>query len=442
MDNYLKNMTNSLKKLISFESVPEPPLSGAPYGQKIDDALKYTLGLCRTLEFEPFDGGGLYGYADAGNKDGEIFAVLCHLDVVPFNRSEWTREPLGEVSGGKIYGRGALDDKGPTIAALYAVRALQNDDFRFTKKIRFIFGLDEETGEWKSVSSYFEKHGMPPVGIAPDADFPVINSEKGKVDFILSLKIPEGCHVIDFSAGKRSNIVPDKAEAITRDFGLADAAKERGFGVLSAEKDGEKIYTVSAAGTAAHGAHPEKGDNAAMKLVKFFASRGIEPYVALHGELSDYNGNNAGIGFEDGISGKLTLNAGVFSVDKENGLLNVEIDVRYPHNVTGEQIEEILKNSKAFFKVKQNGNHRPLLVSGDDPLVTALLSAYNSVAGENARPISIGGATFARALDYGVAFGPCFPDSPSAIHGADEFISLDDLLKTAKIYYEAFKLLT
>ncbi|MDR1939326.1 MAG: Sapep family Mn(2+)-dependent dipeptidase [Clostridiales bacterium] len=441
MNFYLNDMVISLKKLLSFDSIAGKKAPNAPYGKKINDSLEYTLGLCRHLGLSAVNEGGLYGYAETGPKDGEIFAVLCHLDVVPFNRADWKHDPLGEISDGKIYGRGALDDKGPTVAALYAVKRLLDEGFAFGRRARFIFGLDEETGEWESVAAYFKKHGMPPIGIAPDADFPVINSEKGKVNFILSLKIPKACRITRFHAGKRSNIVPDAASMTTGDRALAEAAKTRGLSVSSQSLVDGDGYEISAVGKAAHGAHPEKGVNAAVKLLEFLKAHDIEPYAALYGKLSDCNGGGLDIDFKDDVSGLLTLNAGMFETSDDGSLLNVEIDVRYPHNVSAEELTAILKEQPLFCSVKQNGSHRRLYLDENDGLIKALLSAYNSVTGQNARPLSIGGATFARALDYGAAFGPVFPGSESTIHEADEFISIDDLNKTAEIYYRAFSTL-
>ncbi|MDR2090263.1 MAG: Sapep family Mn(2+)-dependent dipeptidase [Clostridiales bacterium] len=562
MKKYLGEMISSLQKLISFNSVAGKKTAGAPFGKAVGQALGFTLALSKSLGFSVKNLDGFSGYAETGLKDGKVFAVLCHLDVVPFNRADWKHDPLGgEIDGGKLYGRGALDDKGPTVAALYAVKKLLDEGFEFHKKVRFIFGLDEEGGKWKSMDYYLEKEGMPEIGIAPDADFPVINSEMGKVNFVLKMKIPKDCKVVEFGAGTRPNIVPDSAYFIARnENGLEDAAKKCGLTVekiYKADKDagrnfltksflhapssktfnenpriytadssqninaescgntqvenaenGEKtqvytanlcektnieycknaqgetvgniektqVYTanlgektnieycgntqgknakngektqyytaenieflkISAVGKAAHGAHPEQGENAAVTLLKFLNSRGIEPFFSLYTLLSDYNGNGLGIAFKDEISGRLTMNAGVFKTSKDGGVLSVELDVRYPHCVTKEELFQILKKDKRF-TVKTASFHRPLYVKESDPLVAKLLKAYNGVTGENASAVSIGGATFARALDYGVAFGPVFPGTVSTIHEADENIGIDDFLKTAEIYYEAFK---
>jgi succinyl-diaminopimelate desuccinylase len=479
MKKYLNEMISSLQKLISFNSVAGKKTVGAPFGKSVGQALDYALALSESLGFSVENLDGFSGYAETGNPDGKIFAVLCHLDVVPFNRADWKHDPLGgEIDGGRLYGRGALDDKGPTVAALYAVKKLMDEGFKFEKKARFVFGLDEEGGAWKSMDYYLEREGMPEVGISPDADFPVINSEKGKVNFVLKMKIPGDCGIVEFTAGARANIVPDSAYFVAEyKEDLEEAAKKDGLSVekiyrcdknsrnytaknrsftennqcaeleLNTENNEKPRYNaaaskeflrISAVGKAAHGAHPEQGENAAVKLLKFLNRRGTEPFSSLCDALSDFNGRGLDMEFKDVISGVLTMNAGVFKTSKDGTFLSVEIDIRYPHNTTKEELLKILKRDERF-SVKMTSFHRPLYVAESDPLVAKLLKAYNDATGENARAVSIGGATFARALDYCVAFGPVFPGAVSTIHEADENIAIDDFLKTAEIYYAAFK---
>ncbi|MDR2046647.1 MAG: Sapep family Mn(2+)-dependent dipeptidase [Clostridiales bacterium] len=444
MQKYIDEMISSLKKLISVNSVAGKSEAGAPFGSEINRALKYALELSERLGFRVKNLDGYCGYAETG--EGEIFAVLCHLDVVPFNRADWKYDPLGgEIDGGRLYGRGALDDKGPTIAALFAVKRLMDEGFRFKKTARFVFGLDEEGGEWKSIDYYRKKEGMPPSGIAPDADFPVINSEKGKVNFRLTAKVPANCPVLDFRAGTRANIVPDNAHTVViESYGLAVAVEKYGLNAeklpetkLKSMRSDSSLLKISAAGRAAHGAHPENGDNAAVKLLKFFNLQGTEPFASMYARLSDYYGGGLKIACRDDISGPLTVNAGIFEMS-DPSRISVEIDVRYPHNTDADIIADIIKKDKLFSSEKLSF-HKPLYIPAEDTLIQTLLYAYNKVTGESAAPVSIGGATFARALDYGAAFGPVFPGAVSTIHEANENIAIADFLKVAEIYYEAFK---
>ena len=90
----------------------------------------------------------------------------------------------GEVREGKIYARGAIDDKGPTMAAYYAMKIVKDLGLPLEKRVRMIIGTDDES-EWRCVDHYFKDEEMPDIGFAPDADFPIINAEKGIADFDL-----------------------------------------------------------------------------------------------------------------------------------------------------------------------------------------------------------------------------------------------------------------
>ena len=59
----------------------------------------------------------------------------------------WNTDPFeGVIADGRITGRGVLDDKGPVIAALYAMKALKDSGAELKRRIRLIVGTDEETG--------------------------------------------------------------------------------------------------------------------------------------------------------------------------------------------------------------------------------------------------------------------------------------------------------
>ncbi len=78
---------------------------------------------------------------------------------------------------GRIYARGAIDDKGPTISVIYALKILKDLNIIPNKRIRIILGTDEETS-WYGIKRYLEKYEMPTIGFAPDANFPLIYAEK------------------------------------------------------------------------------------------------------------------------------------------------------------------------------------------------------------------------------------------------------------------------
>ncbi len=434
MENAIfEKLKNSLCEFIKIPSEKGEPLSGAPCGKGIDDALKYVLNLSRELGFEKTkEIDGYVGFSELGEGDS-TFGILGHVDVVPPGDG-WTVSPwCGEVIDGKIFGRGALDDKGPMLAALYAIHALLKDGYTPKCKIRAIFGCDEETGSataksgWESIDRYLSKEKMPEIGISPDADFPVINAEKGILNVLLKIKAPE--NVESIQGGTALNIVPNKAQIKIKTVENFENAKD-----ITVKKDGESVE-IFADGKNAHAARADKGDNAIIKLIKYLSEKdSVYSYIAQ--KLEDVWGSGLNIDFEDAQSGKLTQNVG--KIECVNGEFLIYLNIRYPVTMTAEEVVSKIKQSWSGY-VESGKDQKPLFVSREHFLVQELLNSYNTVMGENAEPIAIGGGTYARALPCGVAFGALFPEQVDNMHAPDECVELKYLYKACEIYYHAFK---
>lgn len=424
MKKYLNDMIQSLQWLIRIDSVEEPAQEGKPFGEGCFMALQYTLALAQSMGFATKNVDNYAGHAEIG--EGEIFGILGHLDTVPHGKG-WSYPPVGGViDNGRIYGRGALDNKGPVIAAMYAVKALLDEGYKPKMKIRFIYGCDEESG-WKCMDYYFSKEEKPVMGIAPDADFPVINCEKGVSYYSIALPLPDG--IIDINGGERANMVPDYAMAI-----VANEPKNTSDAKVTKTDNG---YVIECVGKSVHASCPDKGDNALWKLFKILSDNYDGVFKIIYDKLTSNDGSKCAIKLSDDISGALTMNLG--TAKAVNGMINLMIDTRQPVSIKKEDVLEILRGEFEGFAVEQGDFHDPLYVAPDHELVKTLLEAYNDVMGTDAKPITIGGGTYARALPLGVAFGPIFPGQESSIHSKDENIAIDDLLKMSEIYYEAFK---
>ncbi len=427
MKKYTEQMQQTLLSLLAVNSVQGEPADGAPFGVGTREALDRFLAIAASFGFKTKVLDGMVGWAEIGK--GELLGIPFHLDTVPFGE-DWSRSPLGEVADGVIYGRGAEDDKGPAVAVLYALKSLLDEGRLPRRRIRLIAGLNEESG-WKCIERYLQTEEVPALSFSPDADFPVIFSEKGVLHVCVSLKKPE--EVISFTAGERVNMVADRAVLEVKT--LSDAAFSKCL------KGGVKVkfieggFRLTAEGVSAHGSTPEKGKNAVLKIL--YAVKSSSEFLA---DLYDYfhhtDGKGLGIDLKDEVSGDLTLNLGRVRTDGDRLLFS--LDVRYPA-ATNE--EALLKKLQAVFgadaAITVEGRHLPLYVSPESELVTSLLAAYNEVTGENASPIAIGGATYARAFPNAVAFGPVFPGEESRIHQKDECITVDGLLKCAEIYRAA-----
>lgn len=425
MKEYEKNrrtdlppLLDPLRELVAIESI-----SGTP---AVTEALHRALDICGRMGFRTKNCEDRLGYAEIGDGK-ELIGILCHLDVVPTGDG-WVHPPFAcQVEEGKVYGRGVMDDKGPAVAAIYAMKDLLDqakaEGRTLDKRIRILFGTMEETGEWEDMDWYAAHEELPSYGFTPDADFPAIYGEKGILLAELSMDLARSGFQ-SVSGGEAPNMVADWAE-----------------GVLT---DGRRIRT---AGKAAHGSTPEEGENAITKLMER-AALAEGPLAPAEGQAApaafaqaymekigwSLDGSKCGLGFSDEASGGLTFNAGAISV--EDGLVKLKVDIRYPVTYTQEAVLDALTASMAEvgIDVKVITGMKPVYMDKDGPVITRLMEAYRQVTGD-ARPAQVmGGGTYARAMNRIVAFGPVFPGRECTEHQKDEYIYLEDLEKARQIY--------
>lgn len=453
IDELKDDIIKSTQNLVKIKSVEEDALEGMPFGEGPYKALEYSLNLANDLGLETKNLDGYAGHIDLGDGD-ETVGVLAHLDVVP-EGDGWTYNPYGgEIHDNKIYGRGTIDNKGPAIAVLYAMKALKDAGVPLNRKIRLILGTNEETG-WGCMDYYFKNEKAPNMAFTPDADFPVIYGEKGIIVFDLVYKMnnPVDCDVVlkDVKGGNAPNMVPDFAEALLEVKDFDELMK--GYKVYKAKKDYPVFISkegdfvkVTANGVSAHGSTPEKGENAISYLMDylgfiFTGECSICNFINLYNEriAFKHHGEGIGCGFEDEISGKLNFNPGMISLD--NGKITLRINVRYPIKSSAKEVYDgIRENIKdtTIELVEGNSDMKPLYVPKDNFMVQKLMSVYREETGDtDSEPITIGGGTYARTMENAVAFGPMFPGQKDVAHQKDEFISIDQLMKITRIYAKA-----
>lgn len=457
LEQYRKPIIFHTQQLIKIKSVESDPMPGMPFGEGVHQALMYMLDLAEGLGFETVNVDGYAGHADFGQGE-EILGILVHLDVVP-EGTDWDYDPFGaEIHDGLIYGRGVIDDKGPAVATLFAMKALMDKGFKPGKKIRLIFGTDEESG-WKDLDIYFSRYPKPAIGFSPDAEFPLIHGEKGIQ--IIELKTAwnqKGANVVikSLRGGNAPNMVPDHCEVVIQTdekqkiiIGerLLQFVKTTGYPLEMEEL--KKDLVIHSKGVSAHGSMPEKGKNAVSQLLLFLDQcPGLSPDVAqtlafyrLHIGM-EVNGQSIGCGFEDDISGKLIFNVGVAKGDEKH--VSLTVNTRYPITMKGEEvissIEEALSNSS--LKLKLVEDVPPLYIDKEDELVQQLMQVYREETHDTvSEPITIGGGTYARALDRGVAFGPLFPGQEELAHQKNESMAVEDLMRITQIYARALQVL-
>ncbi len=429
------------KELLSFPSVLETfnPNSETPFGKAINDSLYYMLDLAQQDGFVTKNINNYAAHIEYGSGK-EIVGVLCHLDVVPTGDG-WSHPPFSPIiKDGKIYARGASDDKGPTMAAYFALKLLKELNIVPNKRVRVILGTDEETG-WRGIEEYFKTEQMPDLGFAPDASFPLIYAEKGILSFDVFGKV-EDKTLLSFKAGDRYNIVPAKAECTLSVDLKEDFEKHLSFNGLKGEVVGD-TYIVY--GKNAHAMQPNLGINAAFILAEFLNQHIDNDFVKYITEYLtfDHLGEKLRIDHYDEEMKEFTMNPAVFEYNK--GEFKIGVNCRYPKgwDLDNAKINIEASTHKFKFKFKILSNSKVHYVPKDDDLVQTLHQAYIKYTNDTEHDlITIGGGTYSRSLKKAVAFGPTMPGRKDVAHQVDEYLHVEDLLVATAIYMEAIYQLT
>ncbi len=441
---YQDRLIESLRECIRIPSEYANDGSGRPYGQAVHDCLEYMLKLSADMGFATGNCDDHVGWCELGDGK-EMVGVLGHLDVVPAGEG-WTVAPYGgDLVNDRVYGRGSMDDKGPTMAALYALLALKEANLPMKRRVRILFGLNEETGS--ADMKYYLKHGgeVPVMGITPDGEYPVINGEKGLVtEFYECRPEPAGrVQVVSIEGGAAHNIVPDKAEALVE----CEQEQVDGFVAMAGDKITvtpiEGGVKITAAGINAHGGSPWEGENAIGRLVQFLCRLPLEGDMAVALDTlatkigMEWDGASLGIAMEDGLSGKLTLNLGVLTYDGDT--LTAKLNYRYPvtrsFDECGPAVEQAMADG-GFVRCHQLHKNR-IYMPPESPLVQTLLKVYGEYTGQQAEPKCIGGGTYAKMIPNTLAFGPIFPGDEVREHKPDEYMEVSRLMDNAAILAHA-----
>lgn len=428
------------------KATPEMPVGPGPKG-----ALDAFLEIGKRDGFVTKNVGNLAGHIEFGQGE-ELMGVLGHVDVVPTGTG-WETNPFEPViKNNRVYARGSSDDKGPSMAGYYAIKIIRDLKLPVSKRVRMIIGTDEESG-WQCMDYYLKHEEKPDFGFSPDADFPIINGEKGNQSLYVTIgnNLEGGKNqLIDFEAGMRENMVPQDAKVV---FISQEVEKIKTTwktfieanpitGSFSVEG---KTVTIEAVGKSAHGMNPAAGVNAATYLAVFLNQFEFGGEAATYFKLItdyihlDFAARDLGVAHTDAIMGELTMNAGIFSFTEKDGG-KIALNFRYPTGVHANSLEDKIKETlePLGVSVKKEGlGKEPHYVPADDPLVKTLLDVYEKHTGQKGQERSIGGGTYGRLMERGVAYGALFPDSIDTMHQANEFLALDDLFRATAIYADA-----
>ncbi|ATW28555.1 dipeptidase PepV [Candidatus Formimonas warabiya] len=457
IDGCQDELLATVQRLIAFNSVYEESKDPqAPFGAPIAAALEEALAVGRNMGFATKNLDGYAGIIDYG-AGGKMIGVLSHIDIVPAGEG-WTYPPFaGKVVDGKLFGRGSIDDKGPLVASLFAMKAIKESGLPVQNRLRHIIGTDEETG-FRCIQYYLSKEEKPWGGFSPDGEFPVIHGEKAIIRFTIQQdwpweKEPAGLTIREVKGGTRVNVVP--AEASVELWGdQADLMTLNAFIEACPHKDALSLmqergfFVVRAKGQSAHSAQPWNGINAINLLLGFLRDlkpmpQRAEKYICALADLfaDGYQGEKLGISCADDISGPLTLSLGVLTISPEGG--KAAFDLRFPIHADKEDIW-----GKIVAACRQRGlepvmvqDKAPLYVPKDASLVQTLWKVYQEMTNRSEEPVVIGGGTYCRAMENFVAYGPVFPGQRELAHEIDEYITVEDLMLCTKIYAQALYLL-
>lgn len=409
----------TLQDLIAIESVANHGEDGLPYGPGPDKALSYVLDVCDSLGIHTVRKDE-YAYAQIGEGD-EIIGILSHLDVVPAGEG-WTYPPfegtiVSRPDGDRLYGRGSIDDKGPTVAVIYAMKEILDEMGIPGKRIRLILGQTEENGNWDDIQAYCRNEELPAYGITPDGDFPAIYCEKGTMVMLVEMPL-EDSGVDSVTAGDAPNMVPGHATMVI----------------------GGSAYT--GAGTPSHGCAPWSGVNAVDRMLDAAQEQiNIDsvPFLRMYRDLLKgmIYGEGLGCRMEDSESGSLTVNPGL--IRTEDDTVRMWLDIRYPVNADHEEIVSRIREAVCGYGASAECIYHmePVYMDRNGKVMKELLEAYYDHTGDRSAPLAIGGATYARAMPDIIAYGPNFPGHENREHQSDEYILLDDFYKLIRIYHDA-----
>ena len=449
--DHRQEFIDELCRLIRIESVRTEAQPGMPYGPGPAEALAAAQEIAAAHGFETKNWDNRVVTFDLGPAQRGL-DILAHLDVVPV-ADDWTvtRPFVPLVWEGKLYGRGSADDKGPAMAALYALRAVKELCVPLRKGVRLILGSDEECGS-SDIEHYYATEAPAPMTFTPDADFPLINIEKGRVHGAFEASWTESeatPRVQSLHAGDRANVVPGKAEAFilggsAAAFAEAARAAEAETGARFTLTDTEGGVQLISEGEGVHASAPMNGCNALTALLTLLkalplAPGGATPYLRALAALfphGDWRGTALGVARHEERSGDTTIACTVLHL--ENGALRGMFDARTAIGATKENTADVIALALAQHGLRCECGVAPEHhVPADTPLVQALLKCYEQYTGQKGSPIAIGGGTYVHELENGVAFGCAMPGVDNRMHGADEFSILDDLILSGEMFAQA-----
>lgn len=440
IDELKDDLLNAIKRMVAIPSIEGEKKEGFPFGENPARALQEALKISDELGFKTKNLDNYIGYAEYGQGEDYI-GILGHVDVVPEGKG-WEFGPFsGQIKDGRMYGRGVLDNKGPTMCALFGLKAIKDLNLPLSKKVRVIFGTNEETG-FKDIPHYLENEKPPIAGFTPDCQYPAVYGERGicKLYICQQLEnIKRKAEILEVKGDFRDNIVPDYCEIVLqiKDKDLIKQLPSKGK--IKAKVEGN-VLTIKSTGKSSAGNTPHLGDNAITNLILYLLKLDIfeddlinffkftEEYIH-----QEFYGEKLGIGFDDEASGKLLVNISDIIWDKKD--IKLGMSIRYPIHCTFDHIYGGIKDKiKDRMYVEKYKNIDPVYFPKGHPMMKIYKEVYEEKTGLDGTPIVTAGGTYAKVMPNIVAFGPSFPGQDGISHNPNEYMDIEDIMLNAKIY--------
>lgn len=430
ISNYLDSQKDNIVcNIINFVKIPSVSSNSPEVANSLDFILKLAkeMGLKAQKVLD-----GQIGIVEVG-EGNETIGILAHVDVVPAGDiSLWKEDPFNPVvKNGEIWGRGTLDDKGPAIAALYAIKAVEQLGIPFKKKIQLILGTQEEV-EWVDMDAYVKDFPLPDYGFTPDGEFPLCNIEKGFADVRIEIPIEKSMNgeiiIKSINGGVIPNIIPDKCVAV-----LENKTNE---------------ITLTTTGKATHSSIPENGVNAIVSMCTFLdtlpaVNNGLKKAVKLIAEkFADSNCKEIGMHSTDEYFNGEYIHrntAAITMMHTYNNSVLICFNIRHAYGTSDQKIKDVFTNIAGCVggKIVHCVCKPPVYISKDRPFMKIFADVYDDISGyKNEFSLAYGGS-YAKAMPNIVSWGPLFPGELDTCHEENERISIENILKMSKIYAES-----
>jgi succinyl-diaminopimelate desuccinylase len=418
------------------------------------------------LGFTFRDAGKMWEVDFTGPPGAPVLGLAVHSDVVPADKAKWSFPPFDlTVRDGMVQGRGVIDDKGPMVVALLAMKALKESGKVRTHTVRLIVGTEEES-TFNDIREYVKSQKSPDLSLVLDANFPVLIGEMAvnmlTVETALHDRAQAPVRLKSLAAGLAVNIVPDtaiaKIESVSGNATVLDALEKRLAArtmpdgtALQTDREGAMLV-VRARGKSSHaGVNPTGGRNALVALASALedelgagGARDLLSFTRLSGQ--DLHGTGLGLTESHALFGRAVV-VPTMVREMDEGKLRLFVNIRSYPGMSGDTLKSHLTTKVREFNERTGGalepagtfSAQPFVLDPESKIVKRLMAAYRRSTGRNDPPGVTAGGTYAKVLPNAIVFGMFFPGKPYPGHDVDEKVSLAELHLGAHALLEALE---